>query len=285
MLACGQESNAKTTSLASPTLIVFDLETTGLDQTNNEIVEIACWMLTDPTIVPDDFSTEFRNRCDVFYSLVMPSKPVSPEAIRINGIKPVGKQDLEVRGMRHTDVPLLHDVLGKLINWLRQFHQPVLIAHNCFKFDAPFLLAATLHAKLYDEFSAVVSIFGDTLPELAKVLPFSAPLSLALLSEQFIPGWTKYKKNAHSALFDVWATIKVMMLNLSFLFHFKFLIRKHKCIRSKVMIATRAVYSSSRFKQTKALILNVGLLTQDDQDDDTVESLVEGAVTLIDVVG
>merc|ERR1719494_655639 len=76
-----------------------------------------------------------------------------------------------VRGVRHANVRSRHDVLSDLIKWLRQFHQPVLIAHNGFRFDAAFLIVAMVRSKLYDDFSETVAYFGDTIPELKEVLP------------------------------------------------------------------------------------------------------------------
>merc|ERR1711935_1154665 len=149
-------------------------------------------------------------------------------ASNINGITRAGKHDLLVRGVRHCNVRSAHDVLTDLIEWLRRFPQPVLTAHNGFRFDAPFLIAAMMRNKLYDDFNETVAYFGDTIPELKEVLPLQQ-LKLTVLGEQFIPNWRKYQNNAHSALFDVWATIKVMT-------------------------RTRAVYSASRFRETQSLI-------------------------------
>jgi len=207
------------------TKIMFDLETTGLSRLKHEIVEIACWVVSD---VPNHYSNSFESRPDVFHSLVYPTKAMNPMASNINGITRAGKHDLLVRGVRHCNVRSAHDVLTDLIEWLRRFPQPVLIAHNGFRFDAPFLIAAMMRNKLYDDFNETVAYFGDTIPELKEVLPLQQ-LKLTVLGEQFIPNWRKYQNNAHSALFDVWATIKVMT-------------------------RTRAVYSASRFRETQSLI-------------------------------
>ena len=68
-------------------------------------------------------------------------------------------------------MPYASQVFRRLNDWLAQFENPVLIAHNGFRFDAPILISSMIRYKLYDQFRARVSHFGDTLGELKAVLP------------------------------------------------------------------------------------------------------------------
>ena len=74
-------------------------------------------------------------------------------------------------GKKHFNVPYASQVFRRLNDWLAQFKNPVLIAHNGFRFDAPILISSMIRYKLYDQFRARVSHFGDTLGELKAVLP------------------------------------------------------------------------------------------------------------------
>ena len=225
------------------TRIVFDLETTGCRK-NCDIVEIACWVVSD---LPDQYTSAFEHRDDVFYSLILPTKRMNPGASKVNGIKKAGKRNLMVRGKKHFNVRYANQVFEDFVRWIGQFKNPVLIGHNGFKFDAPILISSLIRYNLFTQFRAKVTHFGDTLGELKRALPDGVRRKLTMLGEQFIPGWQKYKANAHSALFDVWATIKVMK-------------------------AANAEYNSNNFKTTNTLI-PAGIMVKDD----------EGLVNLVNV--
>ena len=208
-LVDGGQHGADSAAKDDHTRIVFDLETTGLARAMHEIVEIACWVVGD---LPSGYESKYQERPDVFCSLIMPTKPASKRAVEVNGIKKTGKNQMMVRGKLRYNARSAHEVFSELITWLRGFKNPVLIAHNGFRFDAPWLVESLKNENLYTEFEKTVAFFGDTLPELKDVVA-SKPLSLAVLGKQFIPEWAAFQVHAHSALFDVWATIKVRVFS------------------------------------------------------------------------
>ena len=53
--------------------------------------------------------------------------------------------------------------------------------------------------------------FGDALMPI-KACFGSESCRLAKLGANYIPNWTRYKEKAHSALFDVWATIQILKI-------------------------------------------------------------------------
>ena len=61
------------------------------------------------------------------------------------------------------------------------------------------------------EFCSVVSKFGDTLIPMRKHFG-SKSCKLTTLGAEFIPNWNIYQSKAHSALFDVWATIQILKI-------------------------------------------------------------------------
>ena len=99
-------------------LVAFDLETTGLDPTRAEILEVAAIRFT-PGV----------GESDRFHSLVRPQKGIPRAAQKVHGIRN--------RDVRHA--PPIQEVLGRFLEWLGP--SPVLVAHNA-PFDTAFLANA-----------------------------------------------------------------------------------------------------------------------------------------------
>ena len=78
-----------------------------------------------------------------------------------------------------------------------------------------------------------------------------------MLGAQYISGWHKYKENAHSALFDVWATIKVMKAT-----HAEYRAGNFRTTSSLIP----PEISANKFVQDQGLteLVNVGILTSED---------------------
>jgi len=61
------------------------------------------------------------------------------------------------------------------------------------------------------EFSCAVSKFGDTLNSMRKHFGKKS-LKLTTLGSEYIPNWNLHQEQAHSALFDVWATTQIIKI-------------------------------------------------------------------------
>lgn len=107
--------NMSDTPLDRLVCVVFDTETTGLDPTRDELVQIACVRVVNGRIL----------RGEIFDALVDPGRPIPPEATRIHGIT-----DEMVRGR-----PPLPLVVARFAAFARD---AVLVAHNA-AFDLAFL--------------------------------------------------------------------------------------------------------------------------------------------------
>jgi DNA polymerase III epsilon subunit family exonuclease len=155
--------------------VAFDLETTGLDVEQCEIVEIAAVRVQDGVIV------------DEFHSLVRPRVAVHPEAVRRHGYS---EADLAEQPRFEEVWPRFRAFVGG----------DVLVAHNGHGFDVPVLLrmAAGLGG-------AGGLTFFDTLPLARAVEPGSARLEA--LAERFgVP-----LPRAHHALDDARALAGVTL--------------------------------------------------------------------------
>lgn len=108
-------------------LIAFDVETSGLDPYQDEIVEIAGvrFELGGPVL-------------DSFVSLVRPTHRLSDRVQAIHGIT----NDML------TDQPPLAEVMGRFVRWLGP--RPTLVAHNA-PFDAGFLYQAAIKTDTVTE--------------------------------------------------------------------------------------------------------------------------------------
>ncbi len=104
--------------MALPRLVAFDFETTGLDPSNDSVVEIGAV----------EFDIESGERGDSFSLLVSPGRPIPLEAYRKHKIS-----DAMV-----ADAPPAADGINRLIEWIG--NDAIVFAHNA-AFDLRFIVA------------------------------------------------------------------------------------------------------------------------------------------------
>lgn len=180
-------------------IVIFDLETGGLDRERHPITQLAAAVL--------DTETGNVGPC---YERKIQFDPATcdPEALVLNGYR-----DREAEWL---GAPRLRDVLMEFALWLapyrdvkqvsrsgREYHVAQLGGHNAAAFDGPWLRAAYLHSGTF--FPASFHIL-DTL-QLALMLDIrddtlGSPLRLEALCER----WEVPLVGAHDALADVKAT-------------------------------------------------------------------------------
>lgn len=188
----------------------FDLETTGVDVTKDEPIEIAF------AIVPEEGPyriTSFLVKTDV---------PISPEAQRVHGICPE-----VVRGGLNpsTACQIIFDIIDN--NEIHEF-----LGFNCFRFDIP-MLANFLHRHHNDprfpgwepRYLVVSGVEDPALWYLAEKvykmpIPYNNP-EMKAIADKKVPYGTRYNlgvlcdiygiknKKAHSAEGDLVATIEL----------------------------------------------------------------------------
>lgn len=125
-----------------PDYVVFDLETTGISVTSDEVVEISAVRVRAGRIV-NEFST-----------LVNPGRPIPRAASRVNGIT-----DEMVK-----NAPQFHEALGAFLEFVGN---DALVGHNIHTFDMKFLYrdAERFFGKLPD------NDYVDTLQLARRCLP------------------------------------------------------------------------------------------------------------------
>lgn len=112
---------------SGPPIICFDLETTGLIIKDNipDIVQIG--------------AVHIFNEDKCFEVCVVPAIQIHPIASRVNkfttDLESLYREGRAVKALKQADG------LRNFIKWLETFYEPViLVAHNCFKFDAKVML-------------------------------------------------------------------------------------------------------------------------------------------------
>jgi DNA polymerase III epsilon subunit family exonuclease len=154
--------------------VTFDLETTDLDPSSCEIVEIGAAKVRDGVVV------------DEFHALVRPARPISPAASQVHGYTEASLRD----------APGLAEVWPRFEAFAENL---VLVAHNGIGFDIPVLRR---EVGRFADVSGLV--FYDTLP-LARSL-FRESARLTDLAERFgVP-----VERAHHALDDAVALAHVL---------------------------------------------------------------------------
>lgn len=158
----------------------FDLETTGLDQAKDRIVEIAIvkWM-------PDGTVEEYEKRLN-------PEMPISRESSEIHGIT---NEDV-------ADAPTFKEVAHEIAAFIKNCD---LGGYNSNKFDLPVLAEEFLRAGHTVDFNK------RKLIDVQQVFYKKEPRTLAAAYKFYC---NRELENAHSALADVRATVDVLKAQL-----------------------------------------------------------------------
>ncbi|KAM4573535.1 DNA polymerase III PolC-type-like [Odontesthes bonariensis] len=161
-------------------IVFFDLETTGLDTSVCDIIQLAA-------------VCEER----VFNAYTLPRRALTPSAAQVTGFT-LTSDGLLLRGKPVETIPLV-EALTSFMAFLRSFRRPVLLAaHSAKRFDAPVLTRVLRHYSLTQEFQQVVSGFLDTFL-LSKNLYSSMPSHSQVFLVQYFLGKSY---NAHNAVED-----------------------------------------------------------------------------------
>lgn len=149
-------------------VIVFDLETTGLKPSTEEITEIAAVLVREGQII------------DSFQTYVNPHKPIPPEITELTGIS-----DETVR-----DAPELADAVPKFLAFAGE--RP-LVAHNA-GFDMSFLNAACKRLGIEQAFTSI-----DTLEMSRILLPQLNKHKLNVLAKELAVGPFEHHRASEDA--------------------------------------------------------------------------------------
>lgn len=157
--------------------VVFDLETTGVDVDNDEIIEIGAVKL------------EYGKIVEYYDTLIDPNRPIPKGASEVNHI-----YDDDVKNS-----PYLEDVLGFFMDYIKGYK---LIAHNGNGFDFKILRRDCQKYNLPFENELI-----DSLTEARKILKKERAHSLQALCRHY----NIVNRNAHRAYEDSEATAKVFV--------------------------------------------------------------------------
>lgn len=162
-------------------LAFFDLETTGLDVTNDRIIEIGILKMNT-----DGSQERYQRR-------INPQIPISKESSEITGIK-----DEDVK-----DCPTFEDVAQEIAEFIADSD---LAGYNSNKFDIPVLAEAFLRAG--SDFDMSARRFIDVQNIFHKMEQRTLAAAYQFYCNQEL-------KNAHSAMSDIEATHEVFVAQLN----------------------------------------------------------------------
>ena len=134
---------------------------------------------------------------DEFSTYVTPKMPMDAGAEKATGIVFDGKC-LIVKGKK-VDTVGIREMLEKLLDWLRQYRNVLLVAHNGRVFDFRVLCMAISRCGLEQRFKDTVLGFVDTLTTIKRKFPKLISYKQECLAQHF--GLSEY--NAHNAEDDV----------------------------------------------------------------------------------
>lgn len=161
-------------------LAFFDLETTGLDVTNDRIIEIGILKMN-----PDGSQESYQKR-------VNPEMPISPESSEITGIS---NEDVK-------DCPTFKDLAGEIAAFIGDSD---LAGYNSNKFDIPVLAEEFLRAESDFDMSARRAVDVQNIFHKMEQRTLAAAYQFYCQQEL---------KNAHSAMADIEATQQVFLAQL-----------------------------------------------------------------------
>lgn len=130
--------------------------------------------------------------------------PLSQEATELTGFT-ADQSRLYRFGVPVPTIPL-RNLLCNFIDYLGQYHRPILVAHNAMRFDVPLLMRVLVENGLQQRFHQVVFGFLDTIQLSQHIYPGLPSYSLKALVNQFL----HQQFDAHNAVED--AKILQMLL-------------------------------------------------------------------------
>jgi DNA polymerase-3 subunit epsilon len=144
---------------AGETFTAFDLETTGLDNVHDRIVEIGAFQFNRQRVIGS------------YSQLIDPGFPMPAEAGRVNNIS-----DAMLAGQ-----PSIQETLPAFLNFISG---SIILAHNA-PFDCGFVNSSLF--RLFDDgyvsFPALVCRIADTLPLARRLLPGMAHYNLQYVAD------------------------------------------------------------------------------------------------------
>lgn len=168
------------------TFVVFDIETTGLHQNFNKIIEMAAVKVKNGLNV------------DTFESFVNPNERLSDFISELTGIT---DEDL-------TSAPQIKEMMDSFLDWIgydrntNNGNNIVLVAHNA-PFDVPFL--KSVYRQLYNEELNIS--FLDTLAMARYMYPEIKRHGLKAMAKKFSVQLVEH----HRAIYDTEATVNVFL--------------------------------------------------------------------------
>ncbi|XP_077265898.1 uncharacterized protein LOC143899465 isoform X1 [Temnothorax americanus] len=186
------------TDFSQCNIVVFDLETAGFAK-SDEILQIAAYVENE-----------------TFSVYISPTQLISKTATAVTGLHAMSGE-LYLHGTKMISTSAT-DAVNQFISFLRKYDQCLLIAHNCFKFDAPRLIKLIEKVGLMQAFSSCVKGFANSLEISKCVLPERVKekqkFSIASLAQDFLPSFDV--QNLHNAIEDVKILHKIIeKLNIS----------------------------------------------------------------------
>ena len=182
-------------------------------------------------IAAQDFSTG-----DSFNAYVNPKLPISDEAEKVTGIVWDGTS-LFVSGNKVVCLKI-REALNQFLQWLKQFPNPVLIAHNGKTFDFKVFCHAIDKNALQEDFLKSAVGFVDSLGVMRSKIPKLPSYKQTFLAQHVC----QETYNAHNAQDDVTMLVKIMksakvnddeLIKASFSLDYYFLLDKFNLNKSQ----------------------------------------------------
>lgn len=169
-------------------LIFFDLETTGLSKTYNEIIDIAAI----------SYNEEESCIVDIFHTFVKPETPISWQITQLTGIT----NDMVANS------PIESLALIDFNNWIEKQNAKFCVGHNIIRFDCPFVeekckkytIANNLPKNKIDTLNMAKEAYSSgKMPD----YNFSTPKGNLSFKQEFLMQYYNLGIQTHTALDDV----------------------------------------------------------------------------------
>lgn len=166
-------------------LVFFDLDTSGLDNKQAEVLGIAA-----------------KSDSDEFRAYIMPTNPISEKASSINKLA-VRDGGLYYKNTERLSTVPRREALMGLLQYLRQFKCRCLLIEHNWPFHRSFLMPMIIAENLREEFAAVIAGFADTLEMLGQKFPERCGVSGALTLPTLVAELGGPTENVRQARSDV----------------------------------------------------------------------------------